>query len=459
MAITRIILFFAVVLLMVCSCGYTKIFVSKIQAKINPTPKNLLLSSPESGFLVTGTVVGDLDKDIPLAVAAVTRWKSENRIAGYSILPAPGSYFLFLPEGRYRILVFADLNRNKVFEQDELINSNNNSDTLTVEKGRARNGIMPGGVVSTDSVTPRNSEVTFDLDVPERNVSLQSLCFPAAEITTLADKRFEEDNGSLGLYDPAAYFEQANGFFFMLEEYDPEKIPLILIHGIRGTPRDWEFIVDRIDRQRFQPWFFYYPSGLKLETIAEIFYEQFLSSKIVKNDQLVIAAHSQGGLIARSALEMNMRKDGNTMPQLFISFCTPYGGVESAEALGLRAPVIVPSWVDLAVNSDYMKMLYQRETLAPTKFHLFFAYGNSHLVRLGANDDGVISMKSQLDPRAQNEAVRIHGFNETHSGMLLNKDVVGEFTALLESLHRKSSRNSLSELRSFEGKPDGAGNE
>ncbi|MRS02348.1 hypothetical protein EG832_03840, partial [bacterium] len=407
----------------------------------------------------TGTVVGDLGKGVPLAVTAVTRWKSQDRIAGYSILPAPGSYFLFLPEGRYQILVFADLNRSMVFERHELISTDGKSETLTVEKGRARNGIVPGAVVSTNPANPRRSEVVFDRDVPARKASLQSSFFPAAEIITLADERFEEENGSLGLYDPSAYFEQVNGFFFMLEEYDPEKVPLILIHGIRGTPRDWEFIVDKIDRTKFQPWFFYYPSGLKLDTVAEMFYELFLSGKIVKNDQFVIAAHSQGGLIARSALEMDMKKGAGTMPQLFISFCTPYGGVESAESLGLRAPVIVPSWVDLAVNSDYMKTLYQRDTLAPTKFHLFFGYGNSHLVRLGANDDGVISLKSQLDPRAQNEAVRIHGFNETHSEMLLNKDVVAEFTALLESVQRKSSGNSLTDLQSFEKKPDDTGEE
>jgi hypothetical protein len=431
MAILRNILFFALLPLIMCGCGYSKIFFSKIKAKMHPTPQNLVTSSPENGYLVTGKVVGDVGTGVPVAVAAVAWWKSGNRVAGYTILPSSGPYYLFLPEGRYQLLVFADLNRNRVFEQNELVGREGDTAVLTVEKKVANRGTVPGGVVSADPAAPRTCDVPFELDVPETLASSKSAHFPTGEITGLDDERFDEDNGSLGLYEPAAYFEQVSGFFFMLEEYDPVKIPVIFVHGAGGTPKDWEFIVAGMDRTRFQPWFFFYPSGLKLETITEVFYDLFLSGTMIKSDKMVIAALSQGGLIVRSAMNRCTDPGGGAVPQLFVSFCTPYGGVESAATYGSRSPVIVPSWLDLACDSDYMKTLRQRKLLAGTKFHLFFAYGTSRIFRIGPNGDGVISLKSQLDPLAQREAERIYGFDETHSGILRNKEVLDEFNALL----------------------------
>ena len=64
-------------------------------------------------------------------------------------------------------------------------------------------------------------------------------------------------------------------------------------------------------------------------------------------------------------------------------------------------------------------------------FQLFFAYGSNHLLKLGPNDDGAISLKSQLQSESQKEAKNMRGFNETHSEMLHNKEVRVEFNSIL----------------------------
>ncbi len=421
----------AAIFTLLCGCGYTKLAFSKIRTTFHPTPENLKISAPEKCLLVTGSVVGDAGKGVPLAVAAVAMWNSENRIVSYCILSNPGAYYLYLPEGRYQIMVFADLNRNSVFDRNELVGRRENPQPLSVEKERAVNGIIRNEDIPLHPERPQRSEAPFRLEISAAKPPEHSRYFPSAVITTLDDERFDEEYGNLGLYKPAVFFERINNFFYMLEEYDPEKIPVIFVHGAKGTPKDWDFVLQGLDRQRFQPWFFYYPSGLRLESVTDIFYDTFLSKKDVKTDRLVIAALSQGGLVVRAALNRCSAKDTDNLPQLFVSFCTPYGGVRSAAAVVAHSPVIVPSWIDMARGSNYIKKLHERKLPSGLDFHLFFAYGSDHLLKVGANDDGVISLRTQLVPKAQKEAVRMHGFNETHSEILRNGAVRDEFISIL----------------------------
>ena len=221
----------------------------------------------------------------------------------------------------------------------------------------------------------------------------------------------------------------------MLEEYDPTKIPVIFVHGMQGTPKGLVIFCKRNRQKPVSSLVFLYPSGLRIETAADIFYDIFLSGKYTRTKRLVIAAHSQGGLVARTALNMLKRRSNENTPQLFISFCTPYGGVTAADlAISKKSPVIIPSWIDLASDSIYMKNIFNQKPPSEILFHLFFAYGNTRLLKLGPNDDGAISLKSQLDNKAQKEAVSIRGFNETHSSILSSKEALDSFNEILKKL-------------------------
>ncbi len=424
-------IFFAAVSCLLCSCGYTKLAFSKLKAKLHPTPQNLRTSSPEKCLLVTGKVVGNIGKGVPLAVLAVTNWEKEASVVGYAFIPAPGPYYLFLPEGRYQLLVFADLNGDSVIEKNELIGRSGNSASLTIGQWMATKGNVAVEDIAVDPAVPRSSEVPVSLEIPETKNAVLSKRVPPGVITTLDDERFEDENGSAGIYQPVAYFERVNGFFYMLEEYDPGKIPVIFVHGSGGTPRDWRTVVEGLDRKRFQPWFFYYPSGLRIETVAGIFHDLFLSGRVVRTDGMVIVAHSQGGLVVREAMNLSEAREGENVPQLFISICTPFGGVDMAATAVAHSPVIVPSWIDLASGSDFINALHRRSLPKGMCFELFFAYGNSHILKLGPNGDETVSLRSQLDPRAQKESLHIRGFNDTHSDILRNREVLEEFSSIL----------------------------
>jgi len=108
---------------------------------------------------------------------------------------------------------------------------------------------------------------------------------------------------TLGMYESAAFLELAPMLFYALEEDIGYKIPVIFVHGINGSPREFAEIVKHLDRRLYRPWFFYYPSGNDLGQLSEFFYNIFLSGKVIPLYQTptVIVAHSMGGVIVRDA--------------------------------------------------------------------------------------------------------------------------------------------------------------
>lgn len=58
------------------------------------------------------------------------------------------------------------------------------------------------------------------------------------EIVTLDDPRFSLENGRLGLWEPIQFLRTVGGGVFFLEPFDPEKIPVILVHGLGGYTED-----------------------------------------------------------------------------------------------------------------------------------------------------------------------------------------------------------------------------
>ncbi|MBW1891063.1 MAG: alpha/beta hydrolase [Deltaproteobacteria bacterium] len=117
----------------------------------------------------------------------------------------------------------------------------------------------------------------------------------------LDDELFSEENGIKGYWEPASFFKDIGGNIYFIEEYDPKKIPILFIHGAGDTPKGWKYFIDNIDRTRFQPWFFYYPSGTRIQSMAHLLSWKLGNLQIKYSfDHLYITAHSMGGLVARS---------------------------------------------------------------------------------------------------------------------------------------------------------------
>ena len=158
-------------------------------------------------------------------------------------------------------------------------------------------------------------------------------------VKSLDDPIFSHEVAELGIYSTPAFLKKAGQILYADEHWDKDRIPIIFIHGVGGTPRDWRYFAKGIDRKIYQPWYFYYPSGGSLEKTAEAFYRFFLCYDLDKLEKLVITAHSMGGLVVRSAI--NQYKPHSSNKILFISIASPFGGSEAAQLALESAPVIL----------------------------------------------------------------------------------------------------------------------
>ena len=98
---------------------------------------------------------------------------------------------------------------------------------------------------------------------------------------------------------------------YQFSRYEPGKIPVVLVHGLMSRPETWvpainELLGDEKIREKYQFWFFLYPTGLPVWASAAKLREdmdRFRSTLDPQRtngqlDRMVLAGHSMGGLIS-----------------------------------------------------------------------------------------------------------------------------------------------------------------
>lgn len=390
--------------------------------KASPAQKNFKHLIDQQTFYIVGQME-DVDCDcrnLPMAVAAFANdTPTYERVDTMSIANSGTHFGLNLPAGGYDLLVFADFNDNQLFDADEIIGGT----PLRVDAQLAPENVVSNVVISlTETRQTRQVEPFAVRQLPDAN---QSLFYPSGTLRDLDDPLFDGGMATLGMYDPAAFLEQAPTMFYALEEEKAYKVPVIFVHGIGGSAREFSAIVAQLDRELYKPWFFYYPSGGDLEQLAELFYRIFLSGKVIPTEKMpiVIVAHSMGGLVVREALNRyNPAKDNNV--RLFISIASPFDG-HPAAGLGVKHGIMVlPAWRDLNPSSDFIQGLFRRPMPTSIEYQLMYTFGNSRTLKVGENSDGVVPLSSQLRHEAQDEAKAQYGFDAGHTEVLHNPELI-----------------------------------
>ena len=227
--------------------------------------------------------------------------------------------------------------------------------------------------------------------------------------------------------------KEKRGGVYLLEPYDPAKVPVLFIHGAGGTPQDWRYFISQLDRTKYQVWVYYYPTGLPIE-LSATWLNNFVTGLHSRYgfDHLAIGAHSMGGLVARRFLTLNGGSAGRDYATLLVTFSTPFGGVPAARLSLTLGAYAVPSWRDLAPESVFLRTLQTQSLPAKVRHHVFFGYREDG----GDFDsDGVISVASQREQHIAAAAARVHGFRTDHSEILDSAPVFKSFAAVLDGFN------------------------
>ena len=239
--------------------------------------------------------------------------------------------------------------------------------------------------------------------------------------------------GEEGLWQPASFPRTTGIGIYFLEPYDPRRIPVLFVYGAAGSPQDWRTFFAALDRDKYQAWFFHYPSGRRLAGLGSALNTGVeLLHAHLGFTRLHVVAHSMGGLVSRSFLATNVLDDRNDYVRRFVSISTPWGGHEAA-SMGVKfGPAVVPSWRDMVTGSDFQKALLSRRLKGKVDHLLIYGHHSSRSLVLPAENDGTVSVASQLAPRAKDDAVEVVGFDADHVGILSQAEVlrrVDEFLA------------------------------
>ncbi len=393
-----------------------------------PTADLLRSLQPGDSFLLAGPV--QLEKKGykgPMLVVAVTDMFKSREIVAARILQTPVLYYqIYLPEGNYDLFFFADLDGNGYFDADEMVGQTSGS-PIHIRKEEVKDGLtFIGPAFALDTNKSRTTDLSIKVQVRSQDFIVNSL----------DDEFFDPQYGEMGLYNPKKFFAHTQRFIFSLENIDPNKTMIIFVHGVAGTPRDFKYLVDGLDRNRYQPWFFYYPSGMPLQKLGSLLadiLEVLGRDKHFQLNRVIVVAHSMGGLVSLAALNELCRNNAPNYLKGYISFNSPYGGVETAKKAVEQAPAVVAAWRDVAPGSSFLERLYQGSATQNIPFHLFFGYTT------GDSSDGTITLQSQLEQKIQFAAHKSYGFNASHVGILNDNQARQTFYRVLESLERKKS--------------------
>jgi pimeloyl-ACP methyl ester carboxylesterase len=379
--------------------------------------------------VVIGRVSVQIPGNWPIIVAACSM-SDEKEIAHYSVLHDSGEYELMVDQGKYYVFAYQDKNSNLIYEEGEPAGQYGDPKMVSAAAGIVYDIDIKIPEEGRNIVVPYGTKISSVK--PQKLHSRQ-----AGDITDLDDERFSEEYGIKGFWESLSFYKQFGGNIYFLEEYDPEKIPVLFIHGATGTPKGWEYLVDNIDRTRFQPWFFYYPTGARINSMSYLLLWKLsnLQTKYHFN-KLYITAHSMGGLIARSFL-INYGKQFPYV-KLFISLATPWGGDRMAEYGVQQSPAVIPSWIDMQPEGDFIKSLYRIKMPEHVSFYMFYGHKGSRNPFF-SNNDGTIALASLLDLRAQSEAKMNYAFNEDHLSIIFSKEVLAQYNTILNEFDEKQS--------------------
>jgi pimeloyl-ACP methyl ester carboxylesterase len=364
----------------------------------------------------------------PAVTQLMARVTDEVEIAAHFVLQQPGRWYARLAPGCYGVGAYQDANDNRHYDDDPAANLLGAPDRLfELRAGERREHlaitIPPDGRLragAAEILEQRVQRLETRSPGTQLLVSLDEVAV-AGEIADLRDARFGPEGGRLGYFDPYTFAWKIRPGVYFREPYDPKKIPVLFVHGAVGHPSVFATLADGLDSARFQPWFFYYPSGARLDGVSDFLSETMAQlQRDLGFGRVAVVAHSMGGLVARSFIFKHHERMRTDPVRLFVSISSPWGGMASAKEGAEHSPVVVPSWNDVAEGSEFLHGLFFTDPGARARRHLP-AQVPYYLI-FGV-DDRTISLASGIRWEALRDAKDRWPLPYDHTGILRSSEL------------------------------------
>jgi pimeloyl-ACP methyl ester carboxylesterase len=404
---------------------------------------------------IMGTIQVEPPSDGPLVVVLGRRrgesevCQEDLELVDHFARERPGPFVFGVKPGTYLIGAFHDKSADLHYDPDEPVLRLCGGIEVQLDVGETESGIDL--VIPADNLIEGGARIDILGLVEARTAREQDVVtfhqlLVYGEVVPLSDACFDPANGRKGLWKSSDFIVDVRPGIYFIEDYVAEKIPVLFVHGVGGSPREFEYLSEHMDRETFQTWFFFYPSGLPLERIAASLVQMVVELRLRHRfSELIVVAHSMGGLVSRSFLLQHAEAAVDLYIPLFVSISSPFGGMASAEKGVGRSPITLPaSFTDVATNSEFLANLFYldpetREEPRPLPegvgHHMLFGFQRKS-ASLGESSDKVVSVASQLAPEAQKQAASIFGIDADHTAILRAPETSERLNAILAEAHR-----------------------
>jgi len=395
-----------------------------IPAKDDAAPRQINSPKGSTSPIYNSTVIkGRIVSSDPAAdwtlILAYRLYSEKNEYTEYAVTKGHGAFMLYLPQGRYQLFAITDYNHDGVFENNE-VSGLYGSAREPVEISLSEGELLRNVVIRT--ARANRTKIILPLEWQQKkDRDLIRQVTQNGQVLKIYHEHFSWENAQTGYWNPSSFMKAYGAHIYQTQPYAPGKIPILFVHGTEGTPYNWIYFYMRLDQSRYQPWFFYYPSGIRLPLAAALLEEELQELRQKYGfRKMAIVAHSVGGLTTRSFLARRSARDKDDFVKLFVSLATPWSGFGAADASQVIVHKSIPSWVDMGKQSVFINSSLGEKLPGHVKHYIFY----------GKNDK--ICGDKALDERAVRSAVKTLEFECTHDTILSDRKVFAEFKTILE---------------------------
>ncbi|WP_395748562.1 esterase/lipase family protein [Prosthecobacter sp.] len=166
-----------------------------------------------------------------------------------------------------------------------------------------------------DPATPRHCRLHLHNALNVESVKVRQDERPlAANFTAAKDRALSPKTMRLFSWLGLLYPERTLGDcqLYRMDSYDPQRIPVVFVHGLMSDPHIWLNTVNAISsdpelRKKYQPWYFLYPTGMSVPQTSARLRASLQQARDHydpdRNDpgmnRMILVGHSMGGLLSR----------------------------------------------------------------------------------------------------------------------------------------------------------------